>query len=312
MSSRSFRFNPGAPVPDEVRRVARGRIDHALDELLGKSDSTREEAVHEARKDMKKLRALLRLVRGELGDRVHRAENACFRDVARELSGVRDADVMLATLGDLEERYGDLPGAASRLRPALVAHRFRMSTASLTPASKTVAETLGEARERVADWPLESDGFETFEEGLWRIYRQGRRDFRAAHKLASPERMHEWRKRAKDLWYQLQLLQDSWKTVMSALADEAHELSDRLGDEHDLTVLREWAHRHMSTLNGDDSVLRGFDVLLEARRRELDEEAFAYGTRLYADKPSVFVGRLEGWWDAACEASVPPPQRTSA
>ena len=312
MSSRSFRLNPEAPVSDEVRRVARGRIDHALDELRGNSDSSPEEAVHEARKDMKKLRALARLVRGELGDRVYRAENTCFRDIARELSGVRDADVMLATLGDLEERYGELPGAASRLRPALVAHRFRMSAGSLKPASKTAAEKLGEARERVADWPLEGEGFETFEEGLWRIYRQGRRDFRAAQKLASPERMHEWRKRTKDLWYHMLLLQDSWKPVMSALADEAHELSDRLGDEHDLTVLREWSHRHGNALNGADPVLRGFDVLLDARRRELAEEAFAYGARLYADKPGVFVGRLEGWWDAARQASVPPPQRTSA
>src|SRR5215213_489045 len=312
MSSRSFRLDPEAPVADEVRRVARGRIDHAVDELRGKSGSSREEAVHEARKDMKKLRALLRLVRGELGDRVYRAENACFRDVARELSGVRDADVMLATLGDLEERYGDLPGAAGRLRPALVAHRFRMSAGSLKPASKTAAETLAEARERVADWPLENEGFETFEEGLWRIYRQGRRDFRAAQKSASPEGTHEWRKRTKDLWYHLLLLQDAWKPVMGALADEAHELSDRLGDEHDLTVLREWAHRHAGALDGADPLLRGFDVLLDARRRELHEEAFAYGARLYADKPSVFVGRLEGWWEAARQASVPPPQRTSA
>jgi CHAD domain-containing protein len=311
MSSRAFRLNPAEPVPDEVRRVARGRIDNALEELRGKSDSTREEAVHEARKDMKKLRALLRLVRGELGDRVYNAENACFRDTARELAGVRDADVMLATLADLEERYGELPGAASRLRPALVAHRFRMSAGSLKPASQAAAETLAEARERVADWPLDTDGFEAFEDGLGRSYRQGRRAFRAAEKLGSAEHMHEWRKRVKDLWYHLLLLQDTWKPVMSALADEAHELSDRLGDDHDLAVLLDWAHRHASALDGSDPVLRGFDVILQSRRRELQEEAFAYGARLYADKPSVFVGRLEGWWDASRQLSRPPPQRTS-
>ena len=309
MSSRSFRLNPGEPLPDEVRRVARGRIDHALDELRGESDSTREEAVHEARKDMKKLRALVRLVRGELGDRVYRAENACFRDTASELSGVRDADVMLATLGDLEERYGELPGAGNRLRPALVAHRFRTSAGSLKPAAQSAIDTLGEARERVADWPLETDGFEALEEGLGRIYRQGRRDFRAARRAPTAERMHEWRKRTKDLWYHLQLLEDSWKPVVSALADEAHELSDRLGDEHDLTVLREWAHRHASALNGAEPVLRGFDVILENRQRELQQEAFEYGARIYADKPSVFVGRLESWWEAA--RSAPSPERAS-
>lgn len=299
MSARAYRLDPGASVPDEVRRVARGRIEHALDELRGQSGSTREEAVHEARKDMKKLRALLRLVRGELGDRVYSAENASFRDIARGLAGVRDADVMLATLTDLEKRYGELPGAGRKLRPALVAHRFRTSAGSLKPAASTAAEALGEALDRVDGWPLEADGFEAFEEGLGRVYRQGRRNFRAAQKRPSAEHMHEWRKRVKDLWYHVLLLQEGWKPVLSALADEAHELSDRLGDEHDLTVLREWAHRHTAELNGDDPVLRGFDVLLENRRRELQEEAFEYGARLYADKPGVFVARLEDWWGSA-------------
>jgi CHAD domain-containing protein len=310
VSSRAFRFDPGEPVPDEVRRVARGRIDHALDELHGNSHSTREEAVHEARKDMKKLRALLRLVRGELGERVYSAENACFRDTARQLAGVRDADVMLVTLSDLEERYGGLPGAANRLRPALVAHRFRASASSLKPASKTAVETLADARDRVADWPLETDGFEAFEDGLGRIYRKGRSAFRAAQKLPSAEHVHEWRKRVKDLWYHLSLLQEIWKPVMSSLSDQAHELSDRLGDEHDLSVLLAWAHRHASELDGSDPVLRGFDVILDSRRRELQEEAFEYGARLYADKPSVFVDRLAGWWEAS--RSAVSPQRTSA
>ena len=108
MSERAYRIDPAQPVPDEVRRVARGRIDHAIDELRGTSDSTRAEAVHEARKDMKKLRALLRLVRDELGEDVYRRENDCFRDTARTLSGLRDAEVMLATLG----------GPGARLRRA--------------------------------------------------------------------------------------------------------------------------------------------------------------------------------------------------
>ncbi|MBA3261362.1 MAG: CHAD domain-containing protein [Thermoleophilaceae bacterium] len=289
-------------MPDEVRRVAHGRIDHALDEVLGRSDSTREEAVHEARKDMKKLRALLRLVRGELGDPVYSSENASARDTARELAGVRDADVMLATLGDLEERYGELPGAGRRLRPALVAHRFRTSAGSLTPASKAAAESLSEARDRVADWPLETDGFEAFEEGLGRIYRHGRRDFLAAQKLPSAELIHEWRERTKDLWYHLSLLEDTWKPVVSALSDEAHELSDRLGDDHDLAVLLDWAYRHAGELDGADPVLRSFDAIVDHRRRELQVEAFAYGARLYSDKPSIFVGRLEGWWDGARHA----------
>ena len=304
MSERAYRIDPALPVPDEVRRVARGRIDHALDELRGTSDSTRPEAIHEARKDMKKLRALLRLVRDELGDDVYGRENDCFRDTARTLSGIRDAEVMIATLGDLERIYGELPGAGSRLRPALVANRFRLSGASLRPASQVAIDTLSAARERVADWPLRANGFEAFEGGVRRIYRRGRRRFRAAQELPSADHMHEWRKRVKDLWYHVTLLQDAWQPVLSALADETHELSERLGDEHDVSVLRDWAHEHASALNGGDPLLRGFDAIVEDRRRELQAEAFAYAARIYADSPSVFADKLDGWWEATRRATI--------
>jgi CHAD domain-containing protein len=250
-------------------------------------------------------------VRGELGDEVYARENECFRDVARRLSGVRDADVMIHTLADLETRYGELPGAGRRLRPALVAHRFRVSAGTMRPAAGEVTQTLVEARQRVAAWPLETDGFEALEEGLRRSYRRGRKAYHRATEFPGPENMHEWRKRGKDLWYHVSLLEAAWKPVMSALADEAHELSNVLGDEHDVSVLIEWAHRHASALNGAGPVLRGFDVIGDARRRELQREAFDYGSRLYADKPRAFVGRIEGWWQATV-ASAPPPQRASA
>jgi CHAD domain-containing protein len=266
--SRAFRLKPGEPLPDEIRRVARGRIDHAIEALRGAS----EEGVHEARKDMKKLRALLRLaeLRGE-GDR--------FRDIARELAGARDADVMLATLADLESRNGADTGP---VRERLEAHRLRTGGGGRARAAKTATAMLKEARGLVDAWPLDRDGFEAVEDGLRRTYRRGRRDWRSALKDPSTENLHEWRKRVKDLWYHCLLLQDAWRPVMRALADEAHELSDRLGDDHDLTLLLEFGAEPL-------------EDLIAERRAELQAEAFAYGDRLYVDKPKAFVGRIEHW-----------------
>ena len=273
--SRAFRLKPDEAIPDGARRIARGRIDHAIDALADAS----EEGVHDARKDMKKLRALLRLVRGEVGEKVFRRDADTFRDAARELSGVRDADVMLATLADLEERYEADVGP---VRHALKAHRLRTSGGGRQQAAQTAIAILTEARGRVDDWPLERDGFEALEDGLERTYRRGRRDWRAAVKEPSTENLHEWRKRVKDLWYHCSILQETWKPVMSALADEAHELSDRLGDDHDLAILLEF---------GAESL----EPVIATRREELQDEAFAYGTRLYADKPKAFVRRIEHW-----------------
>jgi CHAD domain-containing protein len=202
---------------------------------------------------------------------------------------VRDADVMLATLDELERRFpDDVPAdAAGALRQALEAHR-RVTAADTRELAATIAtEILEEARTRVAAWPLDQDGFEAFEDGLRRAYRRGRRDMRIAEAAPTTEHIHEWRKRVKDLWYHLLLLEDGWRPVMRALANEAHELSDRLGDDHDLGVLATWAQEH-SPLAFEDVVRR--------RREELRAEAFALGERLYADRPSTFVNRVACWW----------------
>jgi CHAD domain-containing protein len=297
--SRAYRLEQGESVPEGIARIARGRIDHAID-ALGGSGGDPEEAVHDARKDMKKLRALLRLVRGEIGEEAFRRESACFRDAARELAGVRDADVMLATLTALEERYpAELPAdATGGLRQAVEAHRLRTAAGTRPQAAKAAIAILSEARGRVADWPLERDGFEPLADGLRRVYRRGRRDWGAAASDPSAEKLHEWRKRVKDLWYHCSILQETWKPVMGALADEAHELSDRLGDDHDLTVLLAYAREHSTALDGTER-LHAFEAVVRGRREELQADAFAYGERLYADKPKVFVGRIERWWHAS-------------
>jgi CHAD domain-containing protein len=291
MSERKYRLERDEPVPEGVVRVAHGRIDDAIDELDDKTDSSTEEAVHTARKDMKKLRALVRLVRGEIGDEVYRRDSAAFRDAGRELSGVRDADVMLATLDSL-----GLPAKETGpLRQALEAHRLRTAAGGGEQAAAGAIAILEPARARVERWPLESDGFEGLRQGLRRIYRRGRRDFRTARTEPTAENLHEWRKRTKDLWYHLTLLEEAWPPVMLALADEAHELSDRLGDDHDLAVLLDWAREH-----ADAAVI---EATVGERRQALQREAFDFGERLYADKPKVFVGRLERWWDASARAA---------
>ena len=128
-ATRAYRLEAGEPLPEGIVRIGHGRIDHALDELRGKSDSTAEEAVHEARKDLKKLRALLRMTQAELGEDTFRRENVCFRDAGRELAGVRDSDVMLETLRALE-----LPaGMEGELRTTIQAHRAAGAATGAAP-----------------------------------------------------------------------------------------------------------------------------------------------------------------------------------
>lgn len=292
---RAYCLQAAEPLPQGIVRVANGRIGHALEELRGKSDSTPEEAVHEARKDLKKLRALLRMTRGELGDATFRRENLCFRDAGRELAGVRESDVMLDTLKTL-----DLPaGVEYELRTAIQGYRARNGGDVRRTASTGVVAMLREARERVEDWPLERDSFDALRKGLERTYRHGRRDFRAAQGAPTVEALHEWRKRVKDLWYQHTLLRELWPPVMQAVGSEAHQLANRLGDDHDLATLADWVREHAAAEPE-------FFEAVESRRSELQVEAMALGERLYADKPGPYARRLRRLWNTA-QTSVRAP-----
>jgi CHAD domain-containing protein len=294
--SRAYRVKPEESLPEGLRRAALGRVDHALDELRGKADHGPDEAVHEARKDMKKLRAVLRLVRDELGDELYRSENVTFRDTARALSGVRDAQVLIETYDDVVRRAKRVPkGSATAFRHELVRRReaLEVDAGGREEAAKRAIEVLREARGRIADWPFESEDFELVEPGLRRSYRRGRARFRAAADDPTVENLHEWRKRVKDLWYHQQLLEFVNPELMEPAADGAHHLSNLLGDDHDLAVL-------------DDAVdelaqpeLRpALHKAIARRRSELQAEAFKLGRRIYADKPRAFTGRLERWFEA--------------
>ena len=71
-----------------MRRIARGQLDAGIEELEGQPGRKLDEAVHETRKRLKRLRASLRLGRYAMGDETYRRENAAFRDLGKRLSAL--------------------------------------------------------------------------------------------------------------------------------------------------------------------------------------------------------------------------------
>src|SRR6187402_1704842 len=93
----AYRLDHG-PVARRLRRLVRKELDAAIDGLdERKANATR---IHEARKHIKKARAIVILLRGALGSNYSR-ENERLRAAGRRLSELRDADAMLQTLSAL-------------------------------------------------------------------------------------------------------------------------------------------------------------------------------------------------------------------
>jgi CHAD domain-containing protein len=308
-AARAYRLGGGEFVPDGMRRIARGQLDAGIEELEGQPNRKLDEAVHETRKRLKRLRASLRLERFAIGDETYRRENAVFRDLGKRLSGPRDAIVLTETLDALSERFSDElpPDQTAPLRDQLDRSHKRAVTKLRRDRATVdaVRAELEEARVRSASWKYDSEGFQALRPGLERIYRRGRRSMRAAADEPSDAHLHEWRKRAKDLWHALQILRPAAPKRMRARAKRAHRLSDLLGDDHDLAVLRE----HVAQADvafGQEATRAALLSVIDRRRASLQRQAFKLGARVYGRRPKRFARSVaRGWQKRAAKHPEP-------
>jgi CHAD domain-containing protein len=305
----AFRFKPGEPVSRAVTRIAREQIDGALAALKLDAEPA-PEAVHDARKRFKRVRALLRLVREPLGRKLFKRENRAFRGAGRPLSSVRDAKVLIEALDKLASsaEHGQ-PAEWSALRAALVERQQALSCGVLSDHElrQGIVESLEQARKRAKEWLAEPwiqkhQGWPLVEAGLKRTYKQGRKALAAVRRDPATERLHEWRKRVKDLWHQLQLFAPMEPDVLGKVR-ETRDLADLLGDDHDLAVLAQVIEQDPNCL-GAAKAIDNLGHLIACRRAELQAQALALGEQVFADKPAQFVATLEDYWHSwQCAAS---------
>ena len=336
-SDRRLGLRPGEELAEGLRRALLGQVDRCLELLDGEDGRALDaKAVHETRKAIKRLRALVRLLRPELGEETFASENALLRDTAARLAGAREAAAMLDTFDQLLElgpRKFSRRSGVRRVRRRLLAERERTRRAALGEQSaraQAVAE-LRAFRARAGAWPLpERDGIELVEPGLRRIYRQGRRRYRivARGKGGRVRAMHEWRKRVKDLRHAAEMLErrgsgggrgarrgrrrsgrPSRKEIrrrerareIRVVARRADELAEVLGADHDLAVLAAWIRAQPR--RGRTRISRGTSSRLlkriAARRRKLRSRALREGGRLYRRSPKRFVGRISAGYESA-------------
>jgi CHAD domain-containing protein len=288
---RVYRLQPGEDVGEGIRNIARGQVALALDELRGDDDVG--PSVHEARKAFKRQRALLRLVRDEIGKDVYQRENSTYRELGGALAGVRDAAVIAQTLDAVIARAGDeLPeGAFAGLREELedeaTAAHDRLDDDP--EVIRRVIAMLETARVRIDAWPLPNgDDTAPLAPGLKRIYRRGRRALRAADADTDTEHLHELRKRAKDLWHAGQIVRPASPKKLRELSRRAHDLSDVVGEDHDLAVLLDAARERGHVLAPEER--EQLASLVGTRRAEQQREALERARRLYARKPRKASG----------------------
>jgi CHAD domain-containing protein len=306
----SFEFKPDESLQQQLHHLVASDVDDAVALLLHRASprTSHDKAVHESRKMFKRQRALLRLVRDAIPDRDFRRANHAFRDAGRALSAVRDAKVLVDAFDKLLEHFKSelVPDAFSPIRRKLLQKR-RAAKEHGPMTLHQVADLLRKQKRQAQSLKLKHSGWKAIAPGLQQIYRQGRDAIGEALDHPTFESLHEWRKRVKDLWHQTQLLEPAWPEQLKQYGDDLHALSDLLGDDHDLAVLRQTIAESPNRF-GQPAQIDPLFHLIDTRRSELEIDAFTLGQRLFAEKPRQFVDRIHSYWQAWQHHDTAAPQ----
>ncbi len=299
----AFELRSDKTVAKNILRLARQRLENAVEALIEPPADKATAAVHAARKEFKRLRALLRLARPALGRKRFDKENAVFRDAGRALAAVRDAQALVAAFdkliepAEVHERVS--AEAAAQMRNELARDLATAEQETALPARlPAVLGELEAARKRVKnDWPLHGDDWRLVGDGLRAVYREGRRALeRVQAQPGDDARWHELRKRVKDLGYAVRVLRPLWPHALKGLGRDLDALADALGDDHDLVVLRARLLDDAKQSAMTPAESGRFADVIDARRAELHAEARTLAQRIYEEKPREFADRLKGYW----------------
>ena len=297
----AYRIKNSARLLEAGSRIYKEQVRHLYRDIENAPNDP-DEALHEVRKRLKKIRALLKLYRYLRP--VAREENRFFRDLGRRLSDLRDAKAKLELLYALERESGKDPGA-SGLRPVRekleVLHREQ--TADGRRILKALEETWRAIRkfeQEQAPWesPAEDD-MALLTSGLKRYYKRNQKAHRACFSKGKPNPeadFHDYRKQAKTLYLQLQILENGWPKIMKAYRIEWQRQATLLGDDHDITIMQDLLAERNFRESLEPRNLFEFTAGMDSHRRDLRIRARTLGNLLLIDSPKIAARRIQTYW----------------
>ncbi len=296
------KLDPAKPLSRSVPELARHHLDAAIEQLDEQRNGI-ETAVHQARKHLKRVRALIRLVE-HTHPRHFKPIRRALSEAARGLSEVRDATALIECADSLRpyleaRNAGDM---AQPLKEAVERRRdlLALEAPSLARLTDPVIEACRKAASDVdgAAFGHREDAPVVLAEGRSRNHQKARATLEVCHHGGHPEAFHDLRKCAQATVFQAGFLAEAWPFAMAAEAAEAKSLTDILGHEHDLEVLNILLHAEPHLFGAIADRDRLAELIME-RRAALRHDAMAVAGRLYPEGAKREAKRFAALWQLA-------------
>lgn len=294
---KGFRISEQETVKETIHRILNEQVDGILENCENKQGDIHK-SIHEIRKSIKRIRAILRLIRDEVGYSTYYRENAFYRDINRFTSDLRTWNVLIISLENLQTELSENldPEITAPLIAGINLKREEMLAEILSPEQelKDLSQQFIQGRTRIPNLPIHTNSFEALSGGLERMYRQGRKYLRKSRKNPDLHLLHDMRKRMKYLWYQVEILKPLYPGLLKAFASSLESLSEKLGTYHDIALLADYLSENETGLTQD---IRGTMVeACEFKKSAILPYVFRMSAALYTEKPKALIQRLDGYW----------------
>ena len=286
-----FVLKAGETIPEGIKRIIVSQVDYAIYNIEHNINSDFDLAIHEARKCSKRVRATLRLVRSETGNKLFKRENYHFRDINRFLSEIRNISVIIETLNkvirqnpakDYSELLNETIRFKDRLLEVLFAEENRL---------KTVTELLNTGKERAETLPLKRDSIKVLYKGMRRVYMLCGRCMKIARKEPTDENLHEWRKKVKYLYYQFQVLTPFLPDELSTHIPGLDKMAEYLGEDHDMAELATLLY-NVTGIYPADYGINTLEENIRSSRNDLQSRVFSLSVEIINKTTEKHINNL--------------------
>jgi len=290
----AFLFKRSEQLPRGVERLLRTELESALELLSQPSERPLDYRVHEVRKTLKRLRALLTLIRGSAPHAAVEHLRQLLRSAAHSLAELRSSAALAqAFRALLAKRPGVLDEPVREAIDAALT-QARADEAGADAALSATVESLTRARDAARVLLVSGKGWAAIERGFRGTYARARRELRHARRTKSVEELHEFRTHEKRHLYHLSLLEKVWPKLVRAECKELDELGELLGDHHDLSLLLpELERRGLTHLD-----LGSLPALIDERKAEIERRVWFRGARLFSEPAKRRSERFAGYYAA--------------
>jgi CHAD domain-containing protein len=296
----SYHIRPSEHFTEEFKAVGTEQLTLAMAALTDRPQGL-PEAIHDARKNFKRLRSLYRLAAADI-PAFRRSENARIRNMSRTLSTSRDATALVEVSRYLLEHAesNDERTALKRIGNVLTARRDEHAAEGnqLEESVAAAISTCGRAADSLSRITFEDGG----KQGAKRIGKGWRKALEraAAARQACADTtdahlFHELRKRSQDYRFYLDILQRLWPSAMHAKRVEVTKVVDLLGHHNDLALLASLVDEQPHLFGKSEDIAYLLSAVIN-RQKILREQALTVAASVFRDDPKAESRKIRRLW----------------